>query len=213
MTQEMIIATARSMEHVFQTDAHNLTELFTDVRKLNTFISRLERQAELDTDNYSRDNYVGDGFEFFIELLLKLNPNDNRLGVYNYTPKQVDDNGVDGVGKNIINEDCVVQIKFRGNGNYLLTANTDHLSNFPQDAMADHKIIYDPRNQSLKKKNYRHFIFTTAKGLHHYTDNEVFKNNIKCINRNDLRKITDNNDIFWNNVRAVVVEINNIHNN
>lgn len=181
------------IEHLFLTKSHDVAELFRDTYKLSTFIRKLNRQAEIDVINYDRDKYVGDGFELFIELFLKLNPTDNRVGIYNYSPKQTNDNGVDGTGVNILGEPSAVQIKFRDNSDTLLTANEDHLSNFITDAMASHNIVFD----NIRAKNYRHVIFTTAKGLHFYTDAEMFKGKVKCIGYNELRAMLDNNRVFW----------------
>jgi hypothetical protein len=197
------------LEHIFQTKCHNLESLFSGITKLSTFMRRLEEQALIDPQRYDRDKYVGDGFEFFIELLLNLHPIDNRIGVYNYSPKQENDNGVDGVGVNILNEPCVVQIKYRSNTSEYLTANKDHLSNLFSDGDASHRVVIDHDNE----KNYRHFIFTTAKDLHHYTDAEMFKKKVKCIGYNEIRSLIDNNIVFWNKVREVVSNITAIQKN
>ena len=56
------------IEHHFKNDKADLKGLFKDVTKFSTFCSRLGKQAELDIDRYPRDQFVGDGFEFFAEL-------------------------------------------------------------------------------------------------------------------------------------------------
>jgi hypothetical protein len=55
-----------------------------------------------------------------------------------------------------------------------------------------------------KEKNYRHFVFTTADGLHFYTDNEMFKGKVKCFGYKEFRAMLDNNQPFWDNVRNIV---------
>jgi len=85
------------LKHNFKTKAHDLVALFEGTTKMSAFMRKLEAQAELDILRYDRDKYVGDGFELFVELFLKLNPTDNRVGVYNYEPVQENDNGVDGI--------------------------------------------------------------------------------------------------------------------
>ena len=191
------------LEHNFKTKAHDLVGLFKDVRKFATFLHRIEQQANLDILRYDRDKYVGDAFEFFVELFLKLNPTDNRVGVYDYHPIQENDNGVDGIGVNIRGEKSVVQIKYRTDNQSVLTANQDHLSNMITNGMIYHDVVVDMSDP----KNYRHFIFTTASGLHFYTDNEMFKNKIKCIGYNDFRTMLDNNIIFWETCRKVVEKL------
>ena len=70
-----------------------------------------------------------------MEILLKSHAYDNRLGITDYKPVQSDDNGVDGVGYNLIGEKCVVQVKYRSNKKDVLSANKDHLSNMISDGM------------------------------------------------------------------------------
>jgi len=191
------------LEHQFQTKSHDLVKLFEGIDKMSRFMRRLEEQSIIDPLRYDPYKYLGDGFEFFVELLLALHPVDNRLGVYNYSPVQSNDNGVDGFGVNILLEPCVVQVKYRSNTQISLTATKDSLSNLFSDGMLAHGVVADQENP----KNYRHFVFTTADGLHHYTDQEMFKGRVRCVGYNDLRSVVDGNLAFWNKCREVVKEI------
>ena len=173
----------KPIEHNFKTKCHNLAELFAGVSTLSKFMRRLEKQSLTDVSRYDSLRYLGDGFEFFIELFLALHPCDNRVGVHDYSPIQENDNGVDGIGKNIKGEKCVVQVKYRSNNKTLLTADGDHLSNLFSDGMLAHNVVADIEN----KNNYRHFVFTTAEGLHFYTDNEMFKGRVKCFGYNEIK--------------------------
>lgn len=125
--------------------------------------------------------------------------------MYNYVPIQENDNGVDGIGVNILNEPCVAQVKYRSNTQTLLTANTDHLSNLFSDGMLTYNVVAD----TINPNNYRHFVFTTAEGLHFYTDNEMFKGKVRCFGYKDFKVLLDNNIVFWNKVRELVNNINN----
>ena len=191
------------IKHQFQTKSHDLIGLFEKVNSLSRFMRRLEDYSKVDPTRYDANKYLGDGFEFFIELLLALHPVDNRLGVYNYEPIQKDDNGVDGIGVNIKMEPCVVQVKFRSNTKTMLTSNVDHLSNLFSDGMLAHNVVSDASDA----KNYRHFVFTTAKGLHFYTDQEMFKSKVRCVGYNELRSVIDDNIPFWDKCREVVKSI------
>ena len=189
------------IHHQFQTKCHNLTELFNDkVNTMSKFMRNLEKQSLIDPIRYDSLKYLGDGFEFFIEVFLALHSSDNRVGVYNYVPVQENDNGVDGTGVNIKLEPCVVQVKYRTNTAEFLTATKDSLSNMFSDGMLTHNVIADNEN----KNNYRHFVFTTADSLNFYTDQEMFKGKVKCIGYNDLKGLLDNNLPFWNNLRTIV---------
>ena len=191
------------ISHGFGLRAHDLTALFNKTNKISTFMGKLEKQSLIDPDRYDSNKYKGDGFEFLVEILLKSHAYDNRLGITNYEPVQSDDNGVDGVGVNLSGEKCVVQVKYRSNSKTVLTANTDHLSNMISDGMIKHKVVIAEDNTKIP----RHYVVTTATGLHHYTDNENFKGFVHCIGFEHLRALLDNNLSFWNLCREIVKEI------
>lgn len=197
----------RILQHNFQTKAHSLSNLFTDVHKMSTFMRRLETDAQIDPLRYDPFKYLGDGFEFFVELFLYLHPTDNRVGVYNYVPIQEFDNGCDGTGVNIKGEKSVVQVKYRTNVLTHLTATEDHLSNMFSDGALTHGVNPDMSDPN----NYRHFVFTTAEGLNFYTDQEMFKGRVKCFAYNDFRSMLDNNMIFWQSALEIVKEIEAIN--
>lgn len=182
------------MKHNFKYKAHDLKGLFTGVKKFSTFVKRLEEQAQIDPLNYPRDQYVGDGFEFFIETLLQSMPYDNRIGVSNYIPVQSDDNGCDGIGVNLEGKQCAIQVKFRGNKQSSLTSD-DKLAHLISDAQFKYNIV-----DNKKSKVPVFYVFTTAKGLHHYTDSDFFKGRVRCLGYDDLRSLVDNNIPFWEGI-------------
>ena len=188
--------------HTFLTKAHDIRSLYAETTTLKEFCKKLEAQSQRDPIRYPFEKYLGDGFESFIEVLLALHPVDNRLGVYNYQPNLTNDNGVDGTGLNPRLEKCVIQIKYRGNNNKVLTTNEDHLGNLIVDGMGQFGVVYDQENP----KNFRHFVFTTAKGLHFYTDQEMFKNRVKCFGFEELEKLVDKNLIFWQKAYTLINE-------
>ncbi len=190
------------IKHYFKSTSHDLPALFDGVSKFSQFNAKLAKQAELDPDRYDRDKYVGDGFEFFIELFLKLHPCDNRVGVYNYSPNQGEDTGIDGFGMNIIGEKSVVQVKFRSNAQHLLTANKDHLSNLMSAGMLE-GVTFDLNNPN----NYRHFIFTNTKDLHHFTNDKMYGNKVRCFGYSHFKSMLDGNFIFWANALKIAKEI------
>ena len=188
------------MQHQFRTTSHDLICLFNGVNLFSTLMRRIEEQSTIDPIRYDIDKYKGDAFEFFVELFLTINATDNRVGVYNYKPIPPDeDNGADGTGTNMSCNECVVQVKYRGNTEHLLTANEDHLMNLI-GAGSLLGINYDMKN----KKNIKHFVFTTAKSLHFYTDEQMFKGKVKCFGYEEFRKMVDNNIPFWNECRERV---------
>lgn len=191
------------MKHPFKFNAHNLEELFNKTNKLATFQRKLERQAEVDETKYPRDKYVGDGFEFFTELLVHIMPYTRELGgIHNYEPIIADDNGADGIALNWDGKQCVIQCKYRGDNRTELTGNKDHLGNLVKEAT----LKYDIPKQKGKQVS-KYFVITTADGLHYYTEDEYFHGLVECIGRQQLRKLVDNNIGFWDRCREVVKEI------
>lgn len=194
------------LNHNFINKAHDLSGLLKDVNKLSTFCSRLEKQSLLYPDRYDPEKYKGDGFELLVEALIKLSPIDNRIGISEYEPIQKDDIGIDGMGIGIDGYVTTVQIKYRTNNTQQLTANKDHLSNFTSaskdiflsEAKNDNSIL-----NHIDNKN-RMLIVTTAEGLHHFTDNEMFANKVNVIGYKHLRQLLDNNINFWNTFRFLL---------
>jgi hypothetical protein len=196
--------------HGFRSRSHNLQGLFDGVNKISTFMKRLEDQSLLNPTRYSPDKYKGDGFEFLIEIFLKSHAFDNRVGITNYTPVQKDDNGVDGFGINLSGEKCVIQIKYRSNTESVLSSNQDKLSNLISDGMISHGVMILPEKlESIKQKKSAplHYVITTAKGLHHYTDHQNFQGSVHCIGYNELRSLLDGNMSFWNLCREICIDI------
>jgi uncharacterized linocin/CFP29 family protein len=66
--------------------------------------------------------------------------------------------------------------------------------------MIKHGVVIDANN----KKNYRHFVFTTAKSLHFFTDEQMFEGTVRCFGIKDFKSMVDNNLIFWDNLRELI---------
>ena len=185
------------LNHIFITRAHDLHGLLVNCNKLSTFCTRLEKQSLLYPNRYNADKYKGDGFELFVEALIKLSPVDNRIGISNYEPgDENNDKGIDGYGIGIDGKIATVQVKYRSNNTQLLTTNNDHLSNFVMSSLFE-GVDKDTKTNML--------IITTADGLHHYTDNEMFLNKVRCIGYQQLRELVDNNILFWDNFRKLIL--------
>lgn len=184
--------------HPFLYRCHNIDNLLKDTHKLSTFLNKLEQQSNLFPDRYDPLKYKGDGFELFSEALIKLSPTDNRIGIGNYEPITIDDTGVDGVGIGIDEKIATVQVKYRSNTEQLLTANQDHLSNFVTASIIKYGV--DPKSKTNM------LIITTAEGLHYFTENEMFQQQVRCLGYKQLRELVDNNILFWNSFRKLIEE-------
>ena len=184
--------------HPFLWNCHNINNLLKNVKKISTFCNRLEKQSILFPNRYVPDKYKGDGFELFVEGLIKLSPIDNRIGIGNYKPIIEGDTGVDGIGIGIDGNPATVQVKFRSNTTTLLTANIDQLNNFVTTSLLKYNVNPKSKTNML--------IITTAEGLHYFTNNEMFQNQVRCLGYNELRELVDNNILFWNNFRKLIKE-------
>lgn len=181
------------LTHAFLRQCHDIEELLEGCVKVSTFCTRLERQSDLYPDRYEPNLYKGDGFELFTEALIKLSPTDNRIGIGNYSVITGQDVGVDGIGVGANGNPATVQVKYRGFGKTLLTANNDHLSNFVMASLLHYKVLPTDQHNML--------IVTTAEGLHFFTDKEMFKGQVRCLGREQLRLMVDNNLLFWDAFR------------
>ena len=93
---------------------------------------------------------------------------------------------------NIKGEKSAVQIKYRKDPTYYLTAGYDNLDSMSTEAMHEGVVFGE--------KIPRHYIFTSAKGLNHKTSDYKFRDKVKCYGIDDIKSIIDNNPNFWNNI-------------
>lgn len=195
------------LEHKFKTRCHDIQSLLLDCNKFSTFCTKLEKQSLLYPDRYDPDKYKGDGFEMFVEALIKLSSIDNRIGISQYrVGDENNDKGIDGYGIGIDNMISTVQVKYRSNNTQVLTANNDHLSNFTDQSknLFIKEAIKNPELLKLIESKNRMLIITSAEGLHHFTDNEMFLNQVRCIGYKQLRELVDKNLSFWNAFRNLL---------
>lgn len=194
--------TAISIEltHTFLITAHDLPGLLKDCNKISTFCSRLVKQSDLYPNRYDPLKYRGDGFELFVEALIKLSSIDNRIiGIYDFKNAVTDAPGVDGVGKCVkTGKPATVQCKFVSDHDKLLTANDgkNNLAGFVTSSLLFYDVDVKDKNSML--------IITTADGLHYYTEGKMFDNKVRCIGYKELQRLVDNNLAFWDQFRLLI---------
>jgi hypothetical protein len=153
--------------------------------------SEVEEEVKL-----GKYKFIGDLFEIFAEAFFMQFQSDNRVGVFDYKPvSAIDDNGVDGYGKNIEGQPCTIQIKYRGNPKYLLKERD--IKQFAYQSIINYDIDWKSKNNMI--------VFTNCEGLHWYTDSNVFDNRIRVINGEMISKLIDNNEGFWNTFKELVI--------
>ena len=193
------------MKHTFQYNAHDLISMFEGTTRFSGrggWKSKMEAQSTLNENKYPRLNYVGDAFEFFVELMFQIvGPSRKFGGIHDYEPQQENDNGVDATCKNWDGELSVVQVKYKRDSDRLLSSNKDHLGNLLVQSQLQYRIT--PHNQD-NKETTKYFVITTGKSLHHYTEDEFFLNNVKCIGWKELTTLLDGNIGFWKKAEEIV---------
>ena len=194
--------------------------LLKNCEKFSTFCYRLEKQAiakatggdgEIDED--IQNAYKGDGFELFVECLVRVFGANIIIGIDPTSYELVesnDDYGVDAIGNGINGKLHTVQIKYR-QANYILTANQDHLTNFRSLSVMSKSsggFGIDPNDKFQSPSGSRKRLIGTGnmtiihcgKQIHYDVKNNMLRD-VREINRADIRKIVEFNSIFWNTFR------------
>ena len=175
------------MKHHFGRICYDIDFLFNGTDDISTFMRKLRKQAMTEPNFFDPDKYFGDGFEAFVESLIKQQGLTKKICIRDYTPVLEDDLGVDGYGYGPDGEIHTVQAKARGNTESVLTANRDHISNFVAHSHA--KFGGDSKVKHMT-------VFTTAKDLHNVT-HEMYNNEVRVIGNGELKKLVDGNLMFW----------------
>lgn len=185
----------RQLTHIFRYECADHNELLADVYTFNEFAKRLEKQAKSlhKNDQKKRDKYVGDGFELFCEILFHSFPYDTRLGIANYKPTVVDAPGIDGTGIGLNGRPAVVQIKYRADPTHNLKGE-DLGFYFSWETFKKYGVSVDDKNNIL--------VVTGGKNINNFL-RQVTDGSVRCIGRDGIRKLVDNNVPFWNDFRQV----------
>jgi hypothetical protein len=191
--------------HPFRFDLRaDWIKILDSVDTLQKFENRIKRFCDADTDHLDDDErgqkvrtFLGDAFEVFVEMLIKSHPFDRRIGVSHYKPCHPNfgnaDHGVDGAGIGTNGNPATVQSKFRGDPTSELTANGAHLVNFKNSSHEEFGVLMADTDNML--------VITNCKGIHHYTASAMLNNKVRCIGRNHLKQMVDDNIPFWNEFR------------
>ena len=182
------------LQHRFGYDCEEIASLVSD-NKLDSFLKKLVALGrKQDPDFYDPLEFMGDGFEWFVEYFFKYFDGDHTLTyTANYEPNSDYDCGTDGRGKSTIDGGlCVIQVKLKIDPNTYLT-NEDNISNIVADAVINEGLQYNEKNV---------IVVTSCRGVHP----KHAMANVHCINRDKMARRVDNNVDFWDNLRSIVEE-------
>ncbi len=194
------------LEHPFA--FHNdLSFLLNGTHTLPQYLKKLRNEAKLKRLPSREDGeldpaqlkFIGDGFELFGEMFLKLlGPNDNRIWVNDFKHLSISDNGVDGEGvctktgnRVFIQFKCYRETEF-------LTGIASHLDSFVAETAMMLEDDFEKTNKPYVPP--RRLVITSAAGIHEYTDKEKYRGRVQCFNHRELARLVDTN-LFWNEFR------------
>lgn len=133
-----------------------------------------------------KNKLKGDMFEIFAEMFFTIFNADGRVGIHDYVPTDSEkDFGVDGWGYNVLNNKCVVQVKYRSKENDLIEYGD--IAKCFTSGIIDYKINQD--------HDYTVFLLTTSDS--NYILKDRFKNRLQTINGKFIRELVDGNEWFW----------------
>ncbi|MFA7218898.1 MAG: DEAD/DEAH box helicase family protein [Synergistaceae bacterium] len=184
------------LTHPFINKCPDIDELFFNkdgevVCTINAFCGKIKTLSAKYSDRMDENKFKGDALELFTEFMIRTAPEDNRIGIYNYKPitdAEDDDVGVDGFGAGEDGNPATVQVKYRA-GNYVLTANADHLSNFLTASWNDFAVPINSKTNML--------IVTTGQKVDERTRQKMLKDKVRVLNRDSLRRMYDNRPEWW----------------
>ena len=186
-----------TLTHEFLSACYDLKDL-TNSSTLAEFVKKLEKQAKSDTARHDPMKYLGDGFELFVEALIKLSPVDNRVGITNYQNAPYDEAGVDGFGLGLNGRPAAVQVKFKSDHESLLTETRDNIAGF---GMVAHSSSYNVLREDSATNL---LVITYGEGLHPKTKEHFFRDGVRVLGRSELRQLVDNNTMFWKHFADLV---------
>ena len=193
----------------YNKDKNIFKRLFKDTKKLSTVINKIIKESKnwkkfgykeknketgIIDPLINANNMAGELFEIYCELFFKILGCYRKIGVYNYKPEQEDDCGVDASGIGMNDKPLTIQCKFRRNNEKELTEGDLH--QFWGQSLVRFNVEKDDRNNLV--------VFTSAKGLHFFTDGKVFLNRVRTVGYDDIRKNVDNNNPFWNELNDYI---------
>jgi hypothetical protein len=183
---------------IFNSDIANIkthqSSFYRFTSRLYSFCDRYYEYFEMD-----REVLKGDLFEIFVEIFLKTNGNNEKILIHNYSVihngEDCRDIGVDGVGLDMNNEPCTIQIKYRNIASPKLT--TSSLTQFIGASITNYNVSTESKAKSFI------LITNTLKEVD-YRINKVGNNRVKIINGDCFDTIIGTSKTFWYIVQYIL---------
>jgi superfamily II DNA or RNA helicase len=168
------------------------------INSIGSFTKKIDKLSAKYAVSIDPNKFKGDMLELFVEYLIKTHEADNRVGIFDYVPiESAEDYGVDGTGKGDNGFPAAVQVKYR-TGDWILSANADHLSNFVSNSQNKQGVRLEDTKNML--------IITTGKEVAQSTIENMLFNKVRVLNREALRIMLDNRPEWWKRFYEAVKE-------
>ena len=170
----------------YRDECISLYDIIDGVKTISDFIKYVEKQS-LTYDEKDQNTFKGDMLEILAEIFFGAFINSPDVGIKEYYPIPIDeDYGVDAIGKNVNNDDCAIQIKYRANP----------LDYITYEDMAKTYTSGRERNKLSLANDNTLYLFTTAFDIT-IACNDVFGKKLRVINKDVIAGKINNNNSFW----------------
>jgi hypothetical protein len=192
------------IEHDFIFKYDGTLKVFDGVSTLNGFLDNLEKQSCKNPLYVDTVKYIEEGFEAFVEILIKLRPVNGRIGITDYEPTGRLKNTIAGTGINSFGETVLIHTKYQSKlvkqlANYKSWCEP-LLAAYIFDGVNNHHVR--PEIEVFSKRKF--LIFTTSETAHFYRDLEFFEGVVATYGRTYIKDLVDGNKPFWDSARRAI---------
>ena len=184
-------------------------KVFNNVESLEQLETNLEKVAfpKNSDDLFGHNPYgmiLGDGWEGFNEILLKVYGAHPDIGIIDVKVLRPGTIGVDfsGVGINLL--PATVQSKYKGRSkawkSELAEGEDMKLERCLKESNHSWGVPVDCKTNIL--------VITNAVGIHYWTAEELLHGKVRCLGREQIQYLVNNNPAFWAQARAMIMATN-----
>jgi hypothetical protein len=184
-------------------------KVFQNVESLEQLETNLEKLAfpkNLD-DLFGHDPFgeiLGDGWEGFCEILLNIYGIHPDIGITNIKVLPPGTKGCDFAGEGIDRKPGTVQSKYKGKSkawNIELSEGPDmKLERFLAQSQNEFGVDVSSKTNML--------VITNAVGINYWTADELLFGKVRCLGRDQIKYLVNNNPAFWAMARTMIVTTN-----
>jgi hypothetical protein len=147
---------------------------------------------------------LGDGWEGFNEIFLKVFGNHPDIGIIDAQVLPPGTIGVDFAGRGIDLKPATVQSKYKGRTKAWETELKESETMKLERCLTQSQNAWGVDVES--KTNV--LVITNAVGIHYWTADELLFNKVRCLGREQIQYLVDNNPAFWAQARAMIAATN-----